>query len=359
MKIHKSEIVPKLKQLRAFLPVKNNIPAAQGILYRDNMLIANNLEIAVATPIETNSSESFIITPSAIDFIMNVSNDELTIEQKNGKLCIKCGKSRASFGALSPEDFPTSELYSLEGVSADYECSAEKIMREISRVLFACDVGKNTTRPIYEAVKFHMKKGVLNMAASDGQRVAWNTVPCAVDIDVSIHKQHLQKIISLGLSGPLKLFMLENRKIAFQTSEYSVFSSTISGDYMDYQSIYSKAEKICKKSEIETEPLIETLKRAIICGGSAQPVEFVFSAEKLTVNLLSATAEFSEEIPIKSELTDIEAIGFNPTLLLEALKAAESKTVKIGVSGAMHPFIINSGELRQVIMPVRLKQRQG
>lgn len=354
MKIHKSEIVPKLKQLKAFLPTKNIIPAAEGVLFHKNMLIANSLELAISTPVNSDSGESFIITPSAIDFIMNVPNDEITIEVKNEKLYVKCGKARASFGFLSPDGFPTKELYDLEETEADFECDAEEFMQEISRVIFACDKTENPARPIYSAVKFQTRKGILNMIASDTQRVAWNKMRCAADIDISILRRDLQKILSLGLSGKLKIFITDNKKLAFKTDRYSIYSNTISGNYMDFPKLFSKAESNCLKLEIETEPFLEALKRAAVCGKS-EPVKLTFAPESLTIELNAAISEFSEEVPVlNSELEGPVIIGFNAVFLIEALKATESKSVTIGISHSTDPLLMRSDTLEQMVLPVRL-----
>ena len=356
MKIHKSEIAPKLKQLRGFIAQRNNITATQGILFHNSTLIASDLELAVSTPIAAPiNDESFIITPSAIDFIMNLPNEEITIEPKNGKLNIKCGKAHASFGTEPADSFPTSDIFGLEEMEASYECEAETMMSALSCVAFACDNGKLASRPIYSGVKLQTKDKRLNIVASDGQRMAWCNFDCNAKIDISIHKKHLQKIMSLGLTGMMKLYIIENKKAVFRTEKYTVYSSLLMGDYTDYESIFRKAANVADYAEADTKAAIDILNRAIICGEKNRPTELVFEQNSLTVRAKSGSADFSEVLPIEMGRRKDVTIGINAVYLLEALKAAESSTVEIRVGGATSPILIRTEKLEQLILPIRLR----
>lgn len=365
MLIKKSIIAPKLKKLKSFIPAKGSISAAQGILLQNNMLIANAFELAVSSPLGADTSETFVIPPSAIDFIINLPDGDVTIEECKSKIIIKSGKASASFAAPSASDFPTKEIFSVEGNAAEISCDAEEIMSEISRVLFACDTGNGN--PIFNAVLFQGDGTHLNVVASDGRRIAWNklrhyaNINAAdyANINAAVNKSSLQKILALDLSGPIDIYTFNNSRIVFRTADYSVYANTVQGNPLDYKKLFSKGKNGYETLKIKSLPFLECLKRSVICNSSglrASPVVLEIDGTFCKVNLKSDSSEFSENVMLLNEkLNGGVQIGLNASFLIEAIKAAKADIIEFSVKDALSLIKISTGALEQVILPVRVR----
>jgi DNA polymerase III sliding clamp (beta) subunit (PCNA family) len=83
MKIEKSVFAKKLIKLKAAVPNKTTHESLQGILLKDNYLIAYNLEIAVKAKLDIETDESYIIPIKKIDLIIKLQDGIIEIKADN------------------------------------------------------------------------------------------------------------------------------------------------------------------------------------------------------------------------------------------------------------------------------------
>ena len=69
MKVEKTYLAQRLNKIRGAVSQKTVVTAMAGILFENNRLIANNLDIAMVAELGTNTNECFIIPMNVVELI--------------------------------------------------------------------------------------------------------------------------------------------------------------------------------------------------------------------------------------------------------------------------------------------------
>lgn len=80
MIIEKSEIAKELKKLKSLTP-SNKTDEVNGVLFKDNMLVANNFEMTATAKLPVDTDEAFVIPMKAIELMINLFFVEETPER--------------------------------------------------------------------------------------------------------------------------------------------------------------------------------------------------------------------------------------------------------------------------------------
>lgn len=354
MILKKTMLTKKLKALKAFIPSRCSIPAAMGVLIANGEMSACNLETTVTTKINTDSNETFVLPMSAIEFIFAATSEEIELVEESGVIKVKAGKSTARFAALNAEDFPTEGIVNLSEGTPQFECDAEEMMERFGEVMYATDRDVMSAKPVLSGVLMCGKKGQMNFVATDGMRIAQTKMKADCKTEIVVHRDDIAKFRAMRPKGKMRVYCTTSGKAAFETEEYSIYFRTLTGDFIDYERLYKKQRENANQCSTDAEELAEILKRAIICGGSQKkPAVLNFGGGTLSVRVNAAGAEFEETLEIQGDSKDVK-IGVNAAFLLDALKAVGVGKTEILYSGETAPILLVSGELEQMIMPVRL-----
>ena len=133
----------------------------------------------------------------------------------------------------------------------------------------------------------------------------------------------------------------------------TIFSKLMDDTYPNYVQVIPKncAEQIV----VDRQLLLDALDRAsVMTMDEAHSTKLIFEANRLTVT--SAANEIgsaSDEVPIKYIGEKIE-IMFNPTYVMDPLKAIDDDEVKIELNNGHSPAVIRcSVQFLYVLMPLR------
>lgn len=347
MYINKSEVSKKLKQLKSIISKKEG--TIQGVLYKNGYLIANNLDIAIKTKIETEIETEFVIPLDAIELIANLPTERIEIIPGEKNLTIKSGNGEYAFASINANDFPVlpdttnSELM---------EFDSEKILYAMNKVLFACaDVGN----PTFNGVLLRGNGSELDIVGCDGYRLAWATLAYPIEIDVIIPKSTIQKLSSLGVEGTIKITKIEN-KIVFETETYTVFSQLIAGKFIDYKTVFPK--KTNYSFNTDKKELINLIKRALICIGNFKLIPITLQTDNgaMIIKADTSVSSFNEKIYINGSINDGLKIGLNPRYMLDCLNTLEQPTVSIELSNGTSPLVFKEDNFNSLLLPVRTKE---
>ena len=354
MRIEKAEIAKDLKKLKSLTPAKK-FDELNGILFKNNTLIASNLEITATAKLDVNTDEEFIIPLKAIEFIESLPNGPITITTKGKRLYVEseCGKS--NFATFDVSSFPDLNITDLSERQAAFGYDSEAIAEAINKVLYAC--GNNSPRPVMNGILLSGDGKYLNIVACDGYRLAWNRIAYAGKIEAVVPRETIQKILSLGLQGDIELYTIDDsRKAAFKTEKYTVYTRLLEGKYINYAAMFEE-DGYDTKASVKRQELLGAVTRSLICSSGATLSKTILENTadgKLSITLKDTIAEFQEEIAVYSEMENPIKIAFNARFLIECLKASDEDNIDIYYKNSEKALILLDGAVKQLVLPVRM-----
>lgn len=353
MIIEKSEIAKELKKLKSLTP-SNKTDEVNGVLFKDNMLVANNFEMTATAKLPVETNEAFVIPMKAIELIENSPSSKIEITEKNNRLCVKskCGKS--TFATFGIDKFPPCDIADLSEQIAAFAYDGETVADAISKVLYAC--GVNAARPVMNGILLQSNGETLDIVACDGYRLAWNQIPYTGNIKAVIPKGTIQKILSFGLNGSIKLYAIDNKKAAFKTEKYTLYTQLLEGDYINFTTFF-KEDGYNTKATVKRTELLESVARSVICANEKYATKMILESTedgKLSVSLKNEIADFRETITVYNDFNASVKSAFNPRYLIECLKASDEDNIDILYKNSEKGIILLDGELKQLVLPMRM-----
>lgn len=349
MKIQKNELAQKINKLKGIVPKKVTMPVLQGILVRDGYLIASNMELTVKAKIEGAEGESFIIPAKAFDLINNLPNEELEIiPETNKTITIKAEKIKNTYQTMDPKAFPVSEVPEDDN---NITIKSEIILESMKRVSYA--IPAQSGNQIMTALCLSAADGMLNFVGLDGHVIAWDQITYEGEFTLLIPKATVEKILSLGLEGDVAIKHSDSSAV-FVTEEYEIYTRLIAGEYFKFQKMF---EELPLHITMPRNEFLESITRAKMCVDEQRPVRLEFVGETLNISIKDTTTDYYETIPLQEELSQELIIGFNAKLIIETLKAFESKNIAIQMAGPKQPIIVKTKDsnFRALVLPVAMK----
>lgn len=351
MIIEKNIIAAELKKLKNITPPK--VADISGILFSDNMLIANNLQVAVTAKLDVETDEAFVIPTKAIDMIENLPAGEITITESNNRLTVKSEKGRSTFATIAVSDFPQTIIPDLTAAVTLFNYDAEQMSEAIGKVLYA--VPENSAKQIMTGVLIKSNGKQIDIIGCDGFRAAWNQAIYTGEINAVIPKQSIVKLLSLDLNGSIEMFNMSQNRVIFRTDKYSLQTPILVGDYINLESTFDTSTYLTEIT-VERVELLESVKRALICssGKGATKINITtVNEQKISVSLNESNTEFLEEIPLIGKVDEEIDISLNARFLIDALKASSEKNLTISYKSAVNALVLRDSVMQQLLLPLR------
>lgn len=355
MEISRIEISRKLEQLKSIVPPKETI-GTKGVLLKGNTLIASNIELTVTTQLDIENDESFVIPGAAIDLIKALDCEKVVIKYEREKVVVKSNRGTSRFQTVPVGVFPdVISAFEVNEENLLFKCPGDEFADSMNKVIYASSLIEG--RPIANAVNFNGKKGEkVDMVCCDGHQLACLTdYICESNFNVIVPRATVQKAVSLVGNDEVYIYSPEASRMVFRLGEYNVYSSLISGKFLDYKKAIPTDYSI--SFEVDRREISGAVSRAKICADSSgrTPIRLNIESDKLTVAVKTALSDFSETIQLEDTVTDSLEIGFNPNLLIAALKADTEDIITLCFNNSQSPLLIKSDEaLKQIVLPVRL-----
>lgn len=320
-------------------------------------LTANDMELGIETIIEGD-----IVTPGSIaidaklfsEMVRKLPDSDITIEVDNDlQVYITCEKAKFNIGAKSGDEF--SYLPSIE--KNDYITLSEFTLKEIIRqTIFS--IGDNESHKMMSGELFEINANMLKVVSLDGYRISLRkikldetyenrkiVVPGKTLIEIS-------KILTGENDNKVKIYFTNNHAL-FEFSNTKVISRLIEGDFYNIDQMLPS--DYSTKITINKKEFFNCIDRAtlLIKEGDKKPIIINLIDEKLEIKISSQIGSMDEDISIVKEGNDLQ-IGFNPKLLIDALKVIDDEEISIYFMNAKAPcFIKDKNELyNYVILPL-------
>lgn len=307
---------------------------------------ATDLEIGIKSSTVANVIEpgEIGVPVKLLDIVRKITEPDLVLEVKDGKLILQYGKSNAHLSTYNPNDFPVFP----ETVSSTFTMDAEELKKAIDAVVYAA-ASKCESRPVFEGIYFESKDGQLNFVATDAHRLALRTISGVgvPDGKVIIPGKSLKQLNSFLTDGNIDIAIEENQLI-FNYGNTVLMTRLISGEYVNYRQVVRESHTT--KVTVETEQLSPALERAeVLTENNIINIDIV---DMLVLSVQTERGKLKEEISAEVEGDKLK-IKVNIAYLIEALKRFTGK-VTLGLAGELGPiFLWNDDKYISVVLPIR------
>lgn len=363
--LNKLKIVEKATVNKGIQPVLSNV-----LLEAFNNQIkftATDLDMTIVATCDAQiENEGKITLPAKklFEIISKLPEQPVCFElnQENQTVKITCANSAFEVYGISAEEFPLA--MSDEDLNKCYqiEIDSEPFVLSIKKTAFAA--ANFEMRNVISGVFCSINENVLEMAATDGNRLAQNLESIKNEDGKSISAvvpsrtlQEVQRIYSLENNEVIEVFV-ENTKIVFKLADVYLYSRLLEGQYPPYKQLIPKS---CAKTMIvEKEKIINSLELvSTMVSEKMNIVKFYMNDNKLCLKADTPSAGMSEDIIDVEYLSEEMTIAFNYKYVLDCLKVMDCDKVEVGLNGSLSASLfkpVNTEGYLCLVMPIQIKQ---
>ena len=324
-KVLRSQFIEGLKSVQNIVAGKGSLPILQNVMIegKENSikLTTTDLDISIKSEVACEVMEEGMTTlPVKLLFVS-------VMKAAEGEVTVECdGQERAT-------------------------------IREMLRKT-AYAASQDDTRRTLKGVLMSFKDEKLTMVATDGRRLALveNEIefPKAAEKDIVLPSKAVAELQrSLAAEGEVNI-MVKKSQICFSIEKVQIYSKLMDDTYPNYRQVIPK--ECAEQISIDRQLLLDALDRAsVMTMDEAHSTKLIFEGNRLTVtSAASDIGEAKDEVPIKYAGEKIE-IMFNPTYVMDPLKAIDDDEVTIGLNNGHSPAVIKcSIPFLYVLMPLRI-----
>ena len=348
MIVEQKDFSTKLRQLKNVVPIKT-ITEIKGVLFKDNMLQANNSELALTAKIDIDSSEEFIIPEKAIELIEKLPDGVIDIHLVKDKVIVNSEYGTSRFATAPVSEFQQIDTSGEKAKAFEY--NAKDIVEAIRKVIYAINPNNQQA---FSGLLLQSDGEYLNFVGCDGNRLVWNKVKFKGSISAIIPKSTIEKILTLTINSNIDIYTIGNKNAIINSDEYTIYTRLISGKYMDYKSHFEKEYEF--KAAVNRLELLDCLNRALICTDSVNKSPTVISVSngKINIEIKTGSSEFKESVKFTGNLPDDMKIGINAKYLVDALRNFDSESVEIHYNTPVTAIRLCKDDLKALVLPIRL-----
>ena len=355
------QLVSGVVERRQTLPVLSNV--LMNLENDELSLTGTDLEVELVgrVKVEPGGKPGGITVPARklVDICKSLSDDAvLDFSLSDEKLLIKSGRSRFTLTTLAAAEFP-----SVDDEPGTFSVTVEqsKLKELLESTSFA--MAQQDVRYYLNGMLFEVAADYLRVVATDGHRLAMQTVPMKNELDgtqqLILPRKGIMELTRLIGEGTGELTLVfGSSHIRARMSEYTFTSKLVDGKFPDYNRVLPKGGN--KNVIGERQSLRQAFSRvSILSNEKYRGVRLLLSTGELKILANNPEQEEAEEVvSVGYEGDDLE-IGFNVSYLIDVLTALHSPNVRIILSDSNSSALIEAenGEVSEalyVVMPMRL-----
>ena len=371
--INKNLFLQALNTTKRAISHKNAIPILSTVkidVTKEGItLIGSNGQVSIENFISTQNENAGLLVNStgsilleATFFINVVSSlpdiilDFKEIEQK--QIVLTSGKSEITLKGKDADQYPR-----IQEISVSNPLVLEtKILKDvINETAFAASVQES--RPILTGVHFVLTDNqFLKTVATDSHRMSQKKITLEKNgdnFDVVIPSRSLREFTAVFTDEieTVEVFFANNQ-ILFRSENISFYTRLLEGNYPDTDRLIPT--EFTSILTFNTSDLRAAMERARLLSNATQngTVKLEITGGIVSAHVNSPeVGRVNEEIDTESVTGEDLTISFNPTYLIDALKAIDSEKVTISFISSVRPFTLVPSEdtenFIQLITPVR------
>lgn len=334
-------------------------------------LTASDTDISIQAfiPIEENGHEIIqiydkgsIVLPAKFfsEIMRKLPSQEVELTVKPPfQATLRSGTAEIQLMGLDPEEYP--QLPQIEEKKM-ISMNSDLLKTMIRQTSFAVSTSEST--PILTGVLWNLSQDGLRFLSCDRHRLALRETPLETE-----ESQHFHNIVISGKTlnelskilpdqNSITDIVVSDNQLLFRMSNLLFFSRILEGTYPDTTKLIPKSFQT--ELVISGKQLTEAIDRAYLLSREEKTniVKLIMNEDQ-SIEISSSSSELgrvTETIPAERLEGDLLKISFNSKYMLEALRAIDSETIKLGFTGAMSPIIIEpvgDSKLLQLILPYR------
>lgn len=316
---------------------------------------ATDLEVGIKATLPAQVQVEGSITLAAkqlSEIVGKLPNDEVRLTVEGTRAALTCLKSRFVLPGTEASDFP--DLPRIDSEIAPVSLDSNRLLKGIKQTTFAA---AKDDKSVISGISFSIQDGELEIAATDGYRLAIKKYPVEGSNLKSIIPARAMNEVArmLSSSESVSLSMAQNQ-ILFDFGDRYLTSRLIDGQYPNYHQIVPQS--FANEALVDRASLLSSVERVSIMASEreAKVIRLQFAPGQLTLKANAADlGESDEQIDIDyggEELT----ISFNSNYLADALRNMEGETLSIGMNTAISQTLLQASDdpsFRYILMPIR------
>lgn len=366
------KIVEKITAQKAIQPILSNI-LIQSVASDRIQFSATDLTLGITYKTQATVIEEGKITLSArkiSEIVSRVSSSEISLktEDETNNIKIKSGKTEFDLIGMNAQDFPTvieenpEDTNNTDNDTKTIVLNKNEFSKAIKQVIFAVSIQE--TQPVLTGVCFNIENNILELAATDGNRLTKTQrelkEPVEEPINIIVPSKTLnevQRISSLVEDENITLKIQKN-KIIFEFMNLKFQSKLIAGVYPKYQQLIPKSAD--KKIIVDRAELINSIERvSVMVNDRTNVVKFNFKQGQLEIMADTPEAGRSKDyIDIEYDFDDM-LTAFNYKFVLDGLKTMDTKNIIVEISDVLAASIFkpqdDNNDYICLIMPVKVQ----
>lgn len=359
--IIRSKFLEGLKSVQNIVSSKGASQILQNVLLEGNgnemWLTTTNMDMTVRSCIECDVQEKGSTTlPVKMLFntISRVAEGPVYVEiDSEEHATISAGSATFKMMGLPVADFPLAA----QGDGLNSYTLPQSLFRDMLRkTSFA--ITPDETRKTLRGLLMSFKDGKLTMVATDGRRLAMVEqeveFPASAERDIVLPANTVSELPrSLSNEGDVKI-VIDKTQITFDLGKTRISSKLLDQVYPNYRQVIPSGMQ--NVISIDRQLLLDAIDRtSVMANDQTNAIKFSFDNNQLTV--VAATADVGEArdiVPIKYAGERID-INFNPTYLMEPLRAIDEDEVRFEINNGHSPTLLKcSVPFLYVLMPLRI-----
>ncbi len=324
-------------------------------------LTANDTELGIETYIDGNIIEEGDICIDARMFqemVRKLPDNEISIEtDTNNVAVIKCEKSVFNISGKSSEEFSYLPKLEKDNPLIISQFSLKEVVRQtIFSIAPDTEPNKMMTGELFE-----IKGDKLRVAALDGHRLAIRNIELRNEYEdkrVIVPGKTLNeisKIVSGDTDKDVYIYFTKNH-ILFEFDDTVVVSRLLEGKYFNIDQMLTSDYET--KFVINKKIFMECIDRSLLMvkEGDKKPLSIDVKDNNIAVTIKSSLGSLDEDIDIEKTGKDVK-MGFNPKLILDALKVIDEENVSFYIVNSKAPCFIRDEEDKYIylVLPVNTR----
>lgn len=363
IKCLKSDLLNGINIVSKAIPTKTTMNILENILITAGdgniKLLANDMEIAIETTVKGEIFEQGVVALDVkmfTEIIRKYPESDVFIESDDNYITtLTCENTDMVISGREGDEFPLLPKYERDNPLVISEFNFKEI---IQKTIFS--IADNNSNKIMAGELIEIKDNILKAVSLDGHRLSVRNIELKnphEDVKVIVPGTTLKKIVNIlvgDINKDINIYF-NNNNIIFEFDETIVVSRLIEGEYFKVDQMILNDSDI--KVTMNRKYLMDCLDRATLFfkEGDKNPVRFNFNENKLEVSIKSQMGSMNEDIDISKDGKDI-VIGFNPKLMMDALKVIDEEEVTLYMTVFNAPLIIKNESKSYIylILPVKV-----
>ncbi len=362
--IDRNVLLSAVQNVMGAVARKSTLPVLQNLHVKGDgeqiMVTATDLETTLISRFENHDLPFEALLPAKRLYdVLRAFQDGSVIglEDKEGKVTVKCGRSRFSLATGNPLDFPILP-------ATEYAHQFFMPMNLLKSLLDYVDyaTAQQDVRYYLNGVLMEFdQQGHFNVVATDGHRLAKVSSAHSTNYQGEVTKQVI--VPRVGMMELKKLLKgEEDCEVCFADNHIRVnlptstfITKLIEGKFPDYTRVIPRERK--SQAIFHREELLNAIGRiALIKDDKSSGIELNFSDGLFTARSRNSSQEEGEE-QMDIEYVGSLVFGVNASYLMDTLRAIQSENVIFRMNDAVDPLLIEGVETDEavhVIMGMRL-----